>query len=163
RSAFAQGVGAPLPRLLEQSVWTGSHFLAYSGEILGTQSSEVTREGGLYDPVLDMWLSGIALQSTNDAPLGGRGPSAVAWTGSEFIVWGGGASEWPQGGGLPVTTYYNTGGVYVPPRVTPTIRSGQVEHALQANTFFRHRVTVYGCPRASVGVMGMPSWMTQKW
>src|SRR5690606_15549142 len=35
--------------------------------------------------------------------------------------------------------------------------------ALQANTFFRHRVTVYGCPRASVGVMGMPSWMQQKW
>lgn len=44
-----------------------------------------TAEGALYDPVLDTWS---ALSTTTSTPTP-RSGFAYAWTGTEFIVWGG--------------------------------------------------------------------------
>lgn len=74
-------IGAPLPRYLHSSVWTGSEVLVWGGNLLGGVQGD---GGGSYQLESNQWRP----LSPVDAPVDRRRHSGV-WTGSEMIVWGG--------------------------------------------------------------------------
>lgn len=78
--------GAPTRRFGHRSVWTGSRMLVWGGQREGNSTYIDTNTGGIYDPVTDSWSP----MSTVNAPPTSVGSSHV-WTGSHFIVWGGGS------------------------------------------------------------------------
>jgi hypothetical protein len=66
------------------SEWTGSRLLVWGGYVYtGFSDEEPLEDGYLLDP-----LSGAA-EALPPAPLAARAFPAVAWTGSELLVWGG--------------------------------------------------------------------------
>jgi len=69
--------GAPDPKTLHATVWTGSEMIVWGG-------SANDAAPWRYNPATDVWMQGSAL----NAPLDRRAATAV-WTGSEMIVWGG--------------------------------------------------------------------------
>lgn len=73
---------APLGRSLHAMVWSGTEVLIYGGR----QASAFTglAGGARYQPETDTWSS----MATVGAPAA-RYAAVVAWTGREFIVWGG--------------------------------------------------------------------------
>ncbi len=73
-------VGAPSPRQLAASVWTGSHLIVWGGR----DGAVFHNDGALFDPATNTW----APMSTQGAP-SGRIEHAAVWTGSKLIVWGG--------------------------------------------------------------------------
>lgn len=78
-------IGAPSPRALYASAWTGTEFLVWGGGVLdptGLIWSGLS-DGARYNPSLDRW---DALPS---AALAGRYGLTGVWTGVEFVVWGG--------------------------------------------------------------------------
>jgi N-acetylneuraminic acid mutarotase len=98
--------GAPVARLDQTAVWTGSEMIVWGG-FAGFGNRVNT--GGRYHPSTDSWIA----TSTTNAPAGRVWHTAV-WTGSEMIVWGGNAA------GIGRT---NTGARYCakPPRPSITI------------------------------------------
>jgi N-acetylneuraminic acid mutarotase len=97
--------GAPSARYEAVSAWTGKKLLIWGGihaTKVGTSfATEYLRDGASYDPVTDSW----APINATGAP-SGRWPYATAWTGSEFVVWGG----FPHDNGMLV----NDGAAYNP-------------------------------------------------
>jgi N-acetylneuraminic acid mutarotase len=80
--------GAPLGRDRAMGQWTGSKLIVWGGR--GASPNNSFNNGGVYDPATNSWSS----MTTSGAPTA-RYFSATAWTGSEFIVWGGDA--YPNG------------------------------------------------------------------
>jgi hypothetical protein len=78
--------GAPRSRLDGTVVWTGELVLVWGGSSWGVPWPGVSAPGAAYDPELDLWRP----ISTVDEPEERFGHSAV-WTGSEMLIWGGGA------------------------------------------------------------------------
>ena len=81
-------MGAPAPSSFPSVVWTGSEMIVYSGEVRVGISLRYTNTGALYDPVTDSWSD----TQTDNAPTGRQGIITL-WTGTEMIVWGGGADD----------------------------------------------------------------------
>ncbi len=77
--------GAPSPRSAQASVWTGSEFLIWGGNV---EAGLDTESGGRYRPDLDQWQD----ISTINAPAPREQHSAV-WSGSEMLIWGGFSSN----------------------------------------------------------------------
>jgi len=104
-------IGAPTGRCGQQTVWTGTEMLVWSGFVGGSPATYPIT-GGRYNPSTDTWGS----ITTQGAPSGRYYASAV-WTGRFMLVWGGEGS----GHTLP-----STGGRYDPAtdRWTPTSLSG---------------------------------------
>jgi putative metal-binding protein len=76
----ASSIGAPGGVSQENSVWTGSQVLSWTG----AGYDDVPVVGGRYDPVSDTW--GPIADYGNYYPLR---HFRVVWTGAEMIVWGG--------------------------------------------------------------------------
>jgi N-acetylneuraminic acid mutarotase len=74
--------GAPSARGWHRAVWTGSRMLVWGGE--EPVSRRLLGDGGRYAPQEDRWTP----MATAGAP-SARRYHAVAWTGSELLVWGG--------------------------------------------------------------------------
>ena len=85
---------APLARIGNTGVWSGTHLLIWGGTVVGAPSAS----GGEYDPSGDSW----SLISTVNAPAARSGHAAV-WTGDRMLLWGGFGSS-----------YLGTGGAYSP-------------------------------------------------
>ncbi len=83
--------GAPTRRMGHHSAWTGTRMLVWGGQRDGDWTYIDTDTGGLYDPETDSWTP----MSTVNAPPASIGSSSV-WTGSRFIVWGGGSASSPN-------------------------------------------------------------------
>ncbi len=88
--------GVPDGRVSHTAVWTGSEMIVWGGDTCLVTCTVNT--GGRYNPSTDSWTA----TSTTNAPESRTYHTAV-WTGTEMIVWGGGAF-----------TFYNTGGKYNP-------------------------------------------------
>jgi N-acetylneuraminic acid mutarotase len=93
--------GAPVSLWTTKAVWTGEEMLLWGGAHLepDSTSNEPLDTGALYNPATDSWKS-IPAKGAPEA----RCFPAVAWTGSELLVWGGGQQN-------PNTTFI-TGGRY---------------------------------------------------
>jgi N-acetylneuraminic acid mutarotase len=91
--------GAPSGRGGVTGAWTGTKMVVWGGEL--DSSSNPTNTGGQYDPATDSWTA----TTTTGAP-SARTDHGAVWTGTEYIIWGGGN---PNSG-----TMYNTGGRYNP-------------------------------------------------
>jgi hypothetical protein len=63
--------------------WSGSEVLIWGGDAFDGVTSQYIPDGGAYDPVADRWRRLPA------APIGGRLAAFGAWTGRQFLVWGG--------------------------------------------------------------------------
>jgi len=83
--AVVGATGAPIAREGHTAIWTGSEMIVWGGFNFDSQSN--LNSGGRYDPATNSWT---ATETTN-APEGRANHTAV-WTGSEMIVWGGGAA-----------------------------------------------------------------------
>lgn len=101
-------VNAPGVRYGHHAVWTGTRMLVWGG-LTGGVSIPATLydDGGAYDPVADTWTP-LTLVS---AP-GMRYGATDAWSGSEWVVWGG-----------HLSTDLDTGGIYDPVADTWTATS----------------------------------------
>ena len=90
--------GAPSARYVATMVWTGTELIVWGG---GTScgSPPSTNTGGRYNPTTGVWSS----VETAGAPSNRYSHTAV-WTGSEMIIWGGGAGGV---GGLDTGGRYN--------------------------------------------------------
>ncbi len=69
-------------------VWTGTQLLVWGGENCAGAACPTFRaphlvDGAAYTPATDRW------RKLARSPLSGRAPAAVAWTGTEMVVWGG--------------------------------------------------------------------------
>jgi N-acetylneuraminic acid mutarotase len=81
-------VGAPSPRWNPLAVWTGNTLLIWGGYGSVGRFTNARGDGGRYNPTTRVW----AAISTTDAPSPRGTPDATAvWTGTEMIVFGGGA------------------------------------------------------------------------
>ena len=84
---------APQSAYAHSAVWTGREMIVWGGsddnESEGTRGcpSRFLDLGAAYDPKANSW------RVLTDSPLEARGWHVAAWTGSEMIVWGGGAGE----------------------------------------------------------------------
>jgi len=91
---------APIGRVDQTTVWTGSEMIIWGGYYFDQAiQSHWLNTGGRYNPVMDDWMA----TSTTNAPSGRRFHTAV-WTGSEMIVWG----------GSNLSGFLNSGGRYSP-------------------------------------------------
>ena len=100
------------------AVWTGTSMVVWGGI---SPAGAVLNTGGLYNPAANTWTP---TSTGPNVPSGRIGHTAV-WTGTEMIVWGGGAAfSQPVNTGAaydPVTDTWR--GVSVSPQ-TPAARSG---------------------------------------
>ena len=76
-------IGAPAPRTLHTSVWTGSEIIVWGG--YGNDGSPINT-GGRYHLVLEAWFT---TSTSSTPPLYERSFHTAVWTGDEMIVWGG--------------------------------------------------------------------------
>ncbi|MEO8502592.1 MAG: hypothetical protein ABI609_01735 [Acidobacteriota bacterium] len=86
------GANVPSERHSHTAVWTGSEMIVWGGA--NARSPFNLNTGGRYTPGTDSWLATSV--GANVPPGSGGGHSAV-WTGTEMIIWGGGA--FTNGGG----------------------------------------------------------------
>jgi N-acetylneuraminic acid mutarotase len=93
--------GAPSPRALHKTVWTGTEMVVWGGGDVATLDT-----GGRYNPLTSIW----AATSQIDAP-SSRSWHTMISTGREVIVWGGFNRYYDPARGY-VWTYLNTGGRY---------------------------------------------------
>jgi hypothetical protein len=89
--------GEPDARFDFGGVWTGDAFLVWGGNLGGVNN--YSGQGGSYVPTSDTWTP----IGDTDSP-SPRARPMVAWTGLDFIVWG----------GYRQTGYLNSGGAYRP-------------------------------------------------
>jgi N-acetylneuraminic acid mutarotase len=75
--------GAPTPRYAHNAVWTGTRMLVWGGAS-NFSAPTFYNNGALYDPANNSWTP----TTTTNAPTP-RDASAVVWTGTEMILWGG--------------------------------------------------------------------------
>lgn len=94
---------APWGRTDSTAVWTGDEMIVWGGGTSYTLPPSMTNTGGRYDPQTNTWLA----ISTADCP-GARYGHAAVWTGTEMIVWGGGAFQNDGGRYNPVTDSWST-------------------------------------------------------
>ena len=90
---------APIGRLAHSAVWTSTEMVVWGG-YYWDGDYHYFQSGGRYNPSTDSWVA----TSTTNSPEARASHTAI-WTGSEMIVWGGGADA---------STYLNTGGKYNP-------------------------------------------------
>lgn len=85
--------GAPVNRGTLGYAWTGAALLVWGGWD-PQMRFERKATGALYDPVGDQWRV-LPMTAQTPAP---RSGFAYAWTGTEFIVWGGAGNQVPAFG-----------------------------------------------------------------
>lgn len=85
--ASMSNVGEPVGNTSHTSVWTGSKMIVWGGEI-PTYGHAWSNEGAIYDPTSNSWSP----VSTVDAP-SARSQHIGIWTGTEMLIWGGGAGS----------------------------------------------------------------------
>lgn len=169
RPSLNVSASTPGERAGHSSVWTGSHVLLYSGNTSASSLNGI-EAGALYDPIGDSWVTAPSFQQGIGAPPI-RNSAATAWTGHLFFAIG--QVPW----NVPIVD----GGVYVPPRVAPTIRNLEATPAAgkpmgdrgasagnpltaKFNQSFKHRIVCYGTPEAAVITYpDKPWWMTVGW
>ena len=78
--------GAPSPREAFSTAWTGSEVLIWGGMDTTVEAYPlpVLGDGGLYDPATDSWRP-----MSNEGAPSPRVWFVSAWTGQEYVVWGG--------------------------------------------------------------------------
>lgn len=91
-------IGAPTARDSYVAAWTGSKMIVWGGNENG--AGQELSDGGIYDPQTDTWT---AIPALGDASL--RMLSSSAWTGSQFLVWGGSNHS---------SFFFNSGGLFSP-------------------------------------------------
>jgi hypothetical protein len=82
--------GPLAPRFAQSTVWTGAEMIVWGGADSGeatTTGGPVLDDGAAYDPTTGKW------RMLPPSPLGARAIPIGVWTGSEMIVWAGGASD----------------------------------------------------------------------
>jgi hypothetical protein len=98
--------GAPEPRLLHASAWTGSEMIIWGGEFV--HDGPVTNTGYRYDPVARTWAPMTTTGAPSPRAAAGPNGGLGVWVGSKFCVWGGASSD----GGVWVT--FGDGACYDP-------------------------------------------------
>jgi N-acetylneuraminic acid mutarotase len=93
--------GQPSRRYDYTAVWTGTEMIIWGGR--SADYSTEYGDGARYNPATDTWQP----ISMVDAPSPRRGHTAV-WTGTEMIVWGGGAAGLTAGDGARYNPKTNT-------------------------------------------------------
>lgn len=76
-------VGAPTGRWFHAMVWTGSTMMTWGG--WDGAATIQYGDGGSYDPISDSWTPIVGDASV----IGPSAEAAIAWSGSELLVWGG--------------------------------------------------------------------------
>lgn len=167
------GTGAPTPRWGHAAVWTGTHMLVWGGG--GGSQIPFHANGGLYDPRLDAWIPSAALTVGSGKP-DARDGTALGYDGDRLFVWGGRSfTANPAAPPVYLIADSNTGFIYSPPRVAPSIESpvpmGNTPSTwsqggtppggavVAVGQIWRHRVTAYGCPVPSIAFTGLAPWM----
>lgn len=69
------------------SVWTGKELLVWGGLTLKGSENIWLADGAALDPSTNRW------RSLPPAPMSARSYPAAVWTGTEMLVWGGGAAD----------------------------------------------------------------------
>jgi hypothetical protein len=99
-AGFSQLPDPPLANEGMLRLWGDGMFFIWGGQRHDAAPS--VDEGHVFDPSADAW------HAVSDAPLRGRSHAAGVWTGSEFLIWGGGSFlDWPP-------TPYGDGAAYDP-------------------------------------------------
>jgi len=77
-----------LGRVGNVAVWTGSELVIWGGEIHAETAQLPGRrpDGAAYDPVARTW------RAMSGSPLAARSGALATWTGTEVLIWGGGAT-----------------------------------------------------------------------
>src|SRR5690606_24180570 len=87
------------------------------------------------------------------------------WTGDRLVIWGGVRRQSVQ---PAVIVPLLDGGVYLPPRVAPTVRnlgptdpgaSGSNPLTATVGERCKHRIVCYGTPEAALISGNLPSWL----
>ena len=111
---------APSARNAHTAVWTGGEMIVWGGD--NDSPPYELNTGGRYNPNTDSWTA----TSTINAP-SGRDDHTAVWTGSEMIVWGGGANTGgrycAESGPTPTPTSTPTATATPTARPTPAPRS----------------------------------------
>ena len=96
----------PAPREVRSgaaTAWTGSQLLVWGGyEFVGSGDEDPANDGFVFDGATRTWLA------FPDSPLSGRSDAASAWTGEEFLIWGG------FDGGFREVPYFDDGAAFDP-------------------------------------------------
>ncbi len=160
--------GGPVSRTNHTCLWTGSGMLVWGGSDFNEtppQSPITTwlNDGAILDHTSDVWGYLGLLSASAPTP---RQAQKGVFTGSEVIIFGGVEmiSQTMTNG-----TTVNTGAVFIPPRVAPTVRNlgttdigGSASNPVTVSPGERlkHRVVCYGTPEAIVIPSNLPSWLT---
>jgi N-acetylneuraminic acid mutarotase len=70
-------------RTMHSATWTGRQLLVWGGRTYRDDSWTTPHNGVAYDPATNRWLA------MPRSPLQGRTNHVAAWTGSQFLIWGG--------------------------------------------------------------------------
>ncbi len=161
---------APIERRVGAAVmWTGAQVLVYGGQGQprdGVLNPVIPVGHALYSPDHDSWSLAPGLNHTTTTSVGAVADSRV-WTGDRFVTLFG---HYRNGSN---TVLLNTGGVYHPPRVAPTVRNLSAGDAgasasnplvVTVGEKFRHRIVCYGCPEAALmPTTQLPAWLNIGW
>lgn len=156
---LSAGTGAPMGRTFEDNRtggrWTGSRFLIWGGVngVNAPTSIIYYNNGGQYDPKQDSWDSLPVLNSPLACPLA-RLNHNVVWCGDRMIVWGG--VEYQTSNQNSLT---NSGHIYVPPPVAPSIESTPKTTAAISQPY-KSKIVVYSTPYSTITTSTLPNWLT---
>ena len=86
---LSTGAGVPDRRSAHTAVWTGTEMIVWGGHYYDPliNNYRVLNTGGRYDPLSDSWTATALGANLPQA----RSAHTAVWTGSEMVVWGGGA------------------------------------------------------------------------
>jgi hypothetical protein len=110
-------------------------------------------DGGQYDPKSDAWDSLPVLNTPSACPLPRLNHSTI-WCGDRMIIWGGG--EYQTNCQQIIT---NTGHIYVPPPVAPSIESTPKATAA-ISQHYKSKIVVYSTPYSTITTSTLPNWLT---
>ncbi len=88
-------INAPAARYKHHAVYDGQRMIVWGGEIVDGNTGLMVSDGGVYDPVTDVW-SPLPSQNAPDITKSTEIPDSVVLAGTELMVW----SPWSIGNGI---------------------------------------------------------------
>ena len=84
-------INAPAARYKHHAVFDGERMIVWGGEVIDGTAGIMVSDGGVYDPVTDVW-SPLPAQNAPDVTKSTQLPDSVVLAGSDLLVW----SPWSE-------------------------------------------------------------------
>ena len=91
-------INAPAARYKHHAVFDGERMIVWGGEVVDGTAGIMVSDGGVYDPVTDVW-SPLPAQNAPDVTKSTQLPDSVVLAGSDLMVW----SPWSESLEDPLT------------------------------------------------------------